>query len=99
MTTIFSRYPSVSYDKEEDIFIHDCEAHGYYMRGGATERQDRERLMNRSNKIQIVEPSEEIRLSMYTLISDLITNLILTGAVSLLDAYFVEVVLCLYNCI
>lgn len=95
MSAIFSRYPSVSYDKEEDIFIHDCEMHEYYMRGGATERQDRERLMNRNNKIQTVESSEEIRLSMCNLISNLITNLILTGAASLLDAYFVEIVLCL----
>lgn len=39
-----ARYPSSSYDKDMEVFIQDRQSHDFYKRGGATNRQDRNRV-------------------------------------------------------
>ncbi len=39
-----ARYPPSSYDKDMDVFIQDSQSHDFYKRGGATNRQDRNRV-------------------------------------------------------
>jgi hypothetical protein len=39
-----ARYPPLSFDKDMEVFIQDCQTHDFYKRGGATNRQDRNRV-------------------------------------------------------
>lgn len=39
-----ARYPASSYDKDMEVFIQDSQSHDFYKRGGATNRQDRNRV-------------------------------------------------------
>lgn len=98
MPAIFSRYPDVKYDEEEKVFVHDEAKHDFYKRGGAINRLDREQVIEGGSRhIKCTEPSEEIRCELCDLISCLIRSFLHTDNLSLLDAYFSDIILSLHS--
>lgn len=97
MPAVFSRYPVIQYDAEEKVFVHDSDCHEFYKRGGAANRQDRERIIDGTRSFISVETSEEIRLDQCELISSLIRSFVHHGSLSLLDVYFSDIILALQS--
>lgn len=98
MPAIFSRYPEILYDAEEKVFVHDPEQHEFYKRGGASNRQDREQIIDgKSRSFVSREPSEEIRFELCEFISCLIRSFVHYGSLSLLDVYFSDIILALQS--
>jgi hypothetical protein len=87
-----ARFPQCSYDKDLEVFVSDCQSHDFYKRGGATNRQDRHGLFSQSGTLQVIEPTEELRLELCRTFNCLLRGITAGGAERLLDAYYPEVV-------
>jgi len=98
MPAIFSRYPETQYDVEMKLFVMDVESHVFYKRGGATQRQDRKNLIDRGGySLGVGEPCEEIRLALCDLLSCIIRSCLHLNVLSLLDAYFSDMILAIQS--
>ena len=97
LPAILGRYPPTFYDQETQVFIHDLEAHEGYKRGVATARQDKSALVHNAATITVVEPSEEVRLLLCSLISALLKAGVGYGTLSCLNPYFADLILILQS--
>ena len=95
LPVIFSRYPPQSYDFEMQLFVCDAQTHQYYQRGGAVMRQDQMDVLNGNRSRKMIEQSEEVRLMLCELISDLIWYLIQSGRTELLGECYNSIILSL----
>jgi hypothetical protein len=94
MPAIFSKYPETKYDPEMQMFVSDSESHAFYKRGGATQRQDRKQIVAGGRYSACVgELSEEVRLQLCELLSCILRSCIHLNVLSLLDAYFTDLIL------
>ena len=66
--------------------------HKLYLRGGATNRQDR---INSGNAFQVIEPNEELRLDLCRTFNCLLRGIAATNAEQSLDAYYSDLILSL----
>ena len=90
-----ARYPTCSYDKDQEIFVQDQQMHQFYKRGGATNRQDR---AGRTS-FQAIEPNEEVRLELTATLKCLVRGIVGTNAEQSLDAYYPDIIFSLYSCL
>ena len=99
MPAILSRYPETQYDGEMKIFVHDTEKHDFYKRGGAIRRQDQKNILERDGGklFNATEPSEELRLGLCGLLECLLRSCVHLNVVSLLDAYFSDMILAIQS--
>lgn len=97
MSALLSRFPTAVYDEDLQIFVHDMKRHEEYKRGIAVERQDKESLLNGVECLQVVEKSEELRLLLCGMISSVIRGAIGRGCMSILNPYFVDIILALHS--
>jgi len=87
--------PGHAYDQESCIFVHDVESHEAWKRGAATARQD---MADRgaggdASAHTVVEPSEEVRLSLLSLVGSLLHGMLGRGTTTLLHPYFHDAIL------
>lgn len=89
LPALMQRVPSLgAYDAELKIFVQDIEAHEAFKRGRAVDRQDK----GDSVMVHVVvELSEEIRLLAIKSLATLVHKLVTSGAASVLQPYFTEV--------
>lgn len=87
-----ARFSQCSYDKDLEVFVSDCKSHDFYKRGGATNHQDRHGLFSQGGALQVIEPTEELRLELCRTLNCLLRGMTAGGAERLLDAYYPEVV-------
>ena len=78
------------YDKDTEVFVQDYQMHQLYLRGGATNRQDRVHGMS-----QVIEPNEELRLDLCKTFNCLLRGIVATNAEQSLDAYYSDIILSL----
>jgi hypothetical protein len=95
LPVIFSRYPPQSYDHEMQLFVDDIDDHELYKRGGAVMRQDQIEVLKRNRSMKVVEPSEEVRLMMCELVTNIIWYSIQTGRTTMIEEYYTSIVLAL----
>ena len=95
LPAIISRCPDAQYDEELQIFVHDTEKHDFYKRGGAIQRQDQKNTLERDGgpSFDVKEPSEELRYGLIILLEGLFRSCVHLNVVSLLDAYFSDIIL------
>ena len=97
LPALLSRYPPTFFDQELNVFIHDLEAHEGYKRGVASERQDKSNLVHGIKKIDVVEPSEEVRLLLCDVVGSLLKAGVSYGSLSILNPYFSDLILILQS--
>jgi len=99
MPAIMSRYPETLYDEEMKVFVRDTENHAFYKRGGATHREDQKNVLERDGRRghNAREPSEEIRFDLCSLLGCLIRSCVHLNVLSLLDAYFSDIILAIQS--
>ena len=97
LPALLARYPPSYFDQELNIFVHDMEAHEGYRRGVANERQDKANLVHGLKKIEVIEPSEEVRLLLCDIVGSLLKAGINYGSVSILNPYFSDLILILQS--
>ncbi|GMH56157.1 hypothetical protein TrRE_jg12906, partial [Triparma retinervis] len=97
LPALLSRYPPTYFDQELNVFIHDLDAHEGYKRGVASERQDKSNLVHGIKKIEVVEPSEEVRLLLCDVVGALLKAGVSYGSLSILNPYFSDLVLILQS--
>jgi hypothetical protein len=96
--TLTARYSRSAYDNELEVFVSDDRLHEFYKRGGAVDRQDRDGLLNQGSSLfQVIERDEELRLGLCQTLESLVRGLDSTRSLSLLDAYFSDIVLALHT--
>lgn len=79
------------YDKDTEVFVQDYQMHQLYLRGGATNRQDRVCGM----LSQVIELNEELRLDLCKAFNCLLRGIVATNAEQSLDAYYSDIILSL----
>lgn len=94
LPTIFSKFQFAKHDPEMNIFVHDCEYHSFYKRGGAGHRQDKLQV-----RFQSLESCEEVRLGICAILSSVFKSCFRLQAIQLLEPYFVDIILTLHACI
>lgn len=92
---IVARYPPCTYDKDMEVFVQNSQMHDFYKRGGATDRQDRDGLINQNGSFQVIESNEELRLSLCRAFSCIVRGILGRDAGIVLDAYYSEILLAL----
>ncbi|KAL7462462.1 hypothetical protein ACHAXS_002844 [Conticribra weissflogii] len=93
---IVARYPPCTYDKDMEVFVQNVELHEFYKRGGAADRQDREGLLSSNTSFQVIEPNEELRLSLCRTFECVLRG-VLSISSGILDAYFSDMILSLQS--
>ena len=93
MRYIICKFQPIFHDETLNVFVYHATDHEFFKRGGATQRQDRTRLLHGESFVSMSEGCEEIRFQFCHMISSIIRCSVHMQSIESLDPYIVDIFL------